>query len=962
MFAECRTATVVIGCADLLEAIVCVAPVLFVLARKALAWQRAYPRRHALAALNRGFPVWETVALFGVLAMYEYCVVTIMLHRSLSRSSQLLALDDRTLRLLPSSPPDLRPHKPSRLLWKDPSTLSSIAVALVADVGGVGGAACDNESIDAVSWAMNAWASKRHPAVIGTIVTLFGDARCGGHQNDRHFARAERAHVTTAFCSPPLNSTTAPLSPSLCELSWRSAAKAEKNSTKNIASAARNAVVLTSLIHRFPAAKWYLLVAHPSTFIHIDGVAAESETWNHTRPLTIGSIARVRANAWFSDGAASKFLKHFPLVALDAGVLYSRAYALSLQRALLEPKGRAAVAAASSAVVVLPPPSVFRGNTTQYSSDARPLWPIPYADVREGEAELNAQTAADSMAWQALLMHVLGDNIDTAWRPMPTHSTCFIRPPPGSLKDLTRIDREDAQSKRLCAMPDRDGHEDQSFLSTVQRWAGRRNAYPAGFPPPLSDTRVVAPSGVMGLLEPLRALQPMRLATVCSVSLREHSSSARDAVSAIWRAGVDIDANIVLHSVRPWRASSEVRRSEFDTVVPNMNFAMALCRFTHTTSTTQSRTAPIPPLPFTLWTSRALSKVAEHRILEVVEKPCAGYEMDSRNVRYVIGIVTSALAGDRELLALSFEVGWLRAYADARARGNAAMARIHVVIVVAPHAHARIACNEACVFARVFDNVSACTRECQLANSSSANQRTRNGWTGGGAQWWTDGAGWSLRAIIERMPGIELLVCNQCSDTYTTGLCCRDSCLLKSMHARWPCAHSFLRVCPDTYIVAQNAERVLGSMLPDSLAFIGDVGQTFRNWFEGPPRDVPFSWLGGGAGWALSRGLLHHLATPLTIIDEPVSTGIDVMLHSCYLDDLDQGEFLVQRVGITPQHSTAFIHLPSVSARGCGIKKGSSSSSPPLWLEQCPAQLIKVNHDYGTDKVNNTFLLMITST
>ena len=96
---------------------------------------------------------------------------------SASSTSQRLvyrapAQDDEWMSALPLG--NGRLHKPSRLLWKDPSTLSSIAVALVADVGGVGGAACDIESIDAVSWAMNAWASKRHPAVIGTIVTLPG--------------------------------------------------------------------------------------------------------------------------------------------------------------------------------------------------------------------------------------------------------------------------------------------------------------------------------------------------------------------------------------------------------------------------------------------------------------------------------------------------------------------------------------------------------------------------------------------------------------------------------------------------------------------------------------------------------------------------------------------------------------------------------------------------------------------
>ena len=89
VFVECRT-TVVIGCTDLLEAIVCLAPVLFVLARAALARQRAYPRRRrALAVRIRAFarhtelPVWNIVALFGVLAIV-YCVMTFMPHRNVA--------------------------------------------------------------------------------------------------------------------------------------------------------------------------------------------------------------------------------------------------------------------------------------------------------------------------------------------------------------------------------------------------------------------------------------------------------------------------------------------------------------------------------------------------------------------------------------------------------------------------------------------------------------------------------------------------------------------------------------------------------------------------------------------------------------------------------------------------------------------------------------------------------------
>ena len=68
VFLECH-ATAVIGCADLLEAVVCLAPVLFVLARTALS------QRHALAARIRGFaryaglPVRKIVAFVGVLAV-----------------------------------------------------------------------------------------------------------------------------------------------------------------------------------------------------------------------------------------------------------------------------------------------------------------------------------------------------------------------------------------------------------------------------------------------------------------------------------------------------------------------------------------------------------------------------------------------------------------------------------------------------------------------------------------------------------------------------------------------------------------------------------------------------------------------------------------------------------------------------------------------------------------------------
>ena len=185
------------------------------------------------------------------------------------------------------------------------------------------------------------------------------------------------------------------------------------------------------------------------------------------------------------------------------------------------------------------------------------------------------------------------------------------------------------------------------------------------------------------------------------------------------------------------------------------------------------------------------------------------------------------------------------------------------------------------------------------------------------------------------------------------------------MKMHFPCARFYIRTCEDSFVCVvsfflfhcissirhphvllllllsfpsfhKNLARIFAGYDPTVPYFLGSAGaiRIGGGWPFPPtddPREIDVPHVQGGAGWAMSRGLVEHLMASSSVTPTGNRlTGWGLLESSCTVDDVDFGEFLLQHVGVEMEHMPSFwqqrpthgeLECREVTFGGCSIFK-----------------------------------------